>query len=166
MVLKSNCILDDDFGHTRKFQSSTEKIHFFHTSEFIRTRHDIATPTPGSTHRINRKLPFRISCHLEEFPISTIFQLWVVFFKMEWHEFNHVRDDSITQLSAHSPAIDTIPTDGTCVVAEEMVTGEEARMLYDFLMNPPDDPQRDRLIEEALKEFPNPEEPTELDIDL
>jgi len=51
-------------------------------------------------------------------------------------------------------------------LVEEVVTGDEAVLIYDLLMNPPEDPERIKFIEEALQEFPEPDKPSEVDIDL
>lgn len=48
----------------------------------------------------------------------------------------------------------------------DIITGEEAERLYDALMNPKPDPERTKFIEEALREFPNPGEPSVVNIEL
>jgi len=51
-------------------------------------------------------------------------------------------------------------------VLEQMVTGEDAIRLHRMLTNPPSNPRKDRRIAKALREFPDPDKPTVLDIDL
>jgi hypothetical protein len=51
-----------------------------------------------------------------------------------------------------------------------VIDGEEAKMLWNMLEDPekynPNFKAQQKFIREALKEFPDPEEPTEIDIDL
>jgi hypothetical protein len=49
---------------------------------------------------------------------------------------------------------------------EEKVTGSAAVRFYNLLKNPPKDPKREKLIKEALRLFPSPNNPTEIDVDL
>ena len=46
------------------------------------------------------------------------------------------------------------------------MTGEDAVRFYELLTNPPDNPEREAFIREALQRFPDPDKPTEIDIDL
>ena len=49
---------------------------------------------------------------------------------------------------------------------EEKITGSAAVRFYNLLKKPPIDPKREKLIKEALCLFPNPNIPTEIDVDL
>ncbi len=51
-------------------------------------------------------------------------------------------------------------------ITEEIITGEEAIRFRDLLENPPDDPERISIIEEAIRKFPEPNKPTEIDIKM
>ncbi|MCF2137337.1 MAG: hypothetical protein K9W43_08900 [Candidatus Thorarchaeota archaeon] len=50
--------------------------------------------------------------------------------------------------------------------SEDVITGKEAIRFYSLIMSPPENPLREKIIEDALRKFPNPEQPTEVDIDL
>ena len=54
----------------------------------------------------------------------------------------------------------------TINLLEEKVTGSAAVRFYNLLKNPPLDPKREKLIKDALRLFPNPNNPAELDVDL
>ncbi len=51
-------------------------------------------------------------------------------------------------------------------LSDDVITGEDAVRFYELITSPPKDTLRERIIEEALQRFPNPEEPTDVDIDL
>jgi hypothetical protein len=54
----------------------------------------------------------------------------------------------------------------TTNLLEEKVTGSAAVRFYNLLKTPPRDPQREKLIKEALRLFPHPNNPAEIDVDL
>jgi hypothetical protein len=49
---------------------------------------------------------------------------------------------------------------------EEKITGSAAVHFYNLLKNPPIDPKRGKIIKEALYLFPDPNNPTEIDVEL
>ncbi len=51
-------------------------------------------------------------------------------------------------------------------LVEIEITGHSARRLAELLAHPPKDPRRKKLIQDAVKKFPEPGRPTEIDIDL
>ncbi len=51
-------------------------------------------------------------------------------------------------------------------IYEEKINGDAAIRLYNLIFKPPKDPEREKIIKEAIKLFPEPEKSTEIDIDL
>jgi hypothetical protein len=49
---------------------------------------------------------------------------------------------------------------------ENEISGEAAIQFYNKLKNPPKNKKRDKMVNEALKMFPNPDQPQEIEIDL
>ena len=51
-------------------------------------------------------------------------------------------------------------------IREETVTGDEATRFHNLLENPPYNPEKDKMIDDAIRAFPNPDEPTEIDLEI
>jgi len=51
-------------------------------------------------------------------------------------------------------------------IFEETIIGNNATRFYNLLKNPPKNPKRVKMIKDALRLFPEPDEPTEIDIEL
>ena len=51
-------------------------------------------------------------------------------------------------------------------ILEDIITGKNAIEFYTLLKNPPKNPKREKKIIESLDLFPEPDKPSEIDIDL
>jgi hypothetical protein len=51
-------------------------------------------------------------------------------------------------------------------ILEDIITGDNATHFYMLLKNPPKNPKREEKIKESLQLFPEPDKPSEIDIEL
>ena len=69
----------------------------------------------------------------------------------------------ITDISAD---IDEVLKSKNIEILEETITGPAAVRFYKLLKNPPKDPEREKMIKDALRLFPEPNKPIKVDIYL
>lgn len=107
------------------------------------------------------------SCYTEDYEffminpnaseINVDFSEWEIY-----HEFPYF-DFEIARIFRKHETFDNFRTSN---LSEERMSEDETQILYKLLTNPKDNPNRKRILREALELFPNPEQPTEIDIDL
>ena len=66
------------------------------------------------------------------------------------------------ELPDPDPSLDQDPTEPD----ENEITGEAAIAFFNKLKNPPKNKKRDKMVQNALNIFPNPDQPQEIEIDL